>query len=695
MNFYSQNIHRTWYNFLLSPYFLGTLIGVIFFGLIESFETLDPTSLDYFAVSKNNCRDSYTYFLGWQFFRFEPWNFPIGAMKSYLYPEGTSIVFTDSIPILAFIFKLISPMLPDIFQYYGIWSLLCYILQGIFAALLLKKLTNNNFIVLLGATFFVLSPAMWFRDLWHLQPTTLHHSALKAHWLILAAWYLYFKEDNLKHRIKWIILLVLSVMIHLYLSFMVIGMWGIYILKVFHLKYKNSEESKFLILKENLGYVFVSIIIITLVMWQLGYFLIDTKFAEIGSFEIYSTNLNSLFNPTPLNDTLLPKLPMVWHQYEGFNYIGLGMILILVLAIYQIIKYRGFPSQKLDKYLILLCLLFSFFALSKRIYFNQYTLLHIGYRESTYFFTLLFLIPFYKELKRKKFFLYLLIGSLLSFLLTSSDFLFGIYMNILTSFRSNGRMFWVINYLLTLGSITVLIRFNSVKKVISILIFALIIQVIDLHSIFLPNTDVPSSKTSLKSHSWQKLGEHYKKLYLIPLLPRTNDHFLNLGLLATSNRMSLNYAFLARYDHKKRDSYYKKLSRNLRDGRLSEDTLYVFDKEHILNNNLLKTDSKIGILDNFLIIAPKFRKSIPDLQKIKNPFTLIDDPKLYSLNKVIQTFKKGYTILLVVKDPGNSDLPQDFQTSMFLKGSHLSKLDYRDSYAAIIDDGNLISEKTK
>ena len=51
--------------------------------------------------------DLSTYQIGWEFFRNDSWRFPLGLNPNYGLDFGTSIVYTDSIPILAFIFKLL------------------------------------------------------------------------------------------------------------------------------------------------------------------------------------------------------------------------------------------------------------------------------------------------------------------------------------------------------------------------------------------------------------------------------------------------------------------------------------------------------------------------------------------------------------------------------------------------------------
>lgn len=52
--------------------------------------------------------------------------------------QPVSIVYTDSIPLFALLFKILSPLLPANFQYFGLFELLSYALMGGFGALFVR-----------------------------------------------------------------------------------------------------------------------------------------------------------------------------------------------------------------------------------------------------------------------------------------------------------------------------------------------------------------------------------------------------------------------------------------------------------------------------------------------------------------------------------------------------------------------------
>ena len=95
------------------------------------------------------------------------------------WPYGCAVTYTDSIPLFAILFRFISAWLPASFQYFGWYALLCYVLQGASAALLLSLFSESLPAVLAGTALFVFSPVMLER--------TFRHTALTAHFLLLLA----------------------------------------------------------------------------------------------------------------------------------------------------------------------------------------------------------------------------------------------------------------------------------------------------------------------------------------------------------------------------------------------------------------------------------------------------------------------------------------------------------------------------
>ena len=130
--------------------------GVFFWRF--GFEVLDPTNISWLMSHE----DLAQHYIGWLFFRNEPWNFPVGKISGFMYPIGTNIVLTDSNALLSIPLKFFSFLLPSEFQFIGIWFLLCYCLQGLLGYLLMTTITRNPSLKVLGSVFFFLSPALLF-----------------------------------------------------------------------------------------------------------------------------------------------------------------------------------------------------------------------------------------------------------------------------------------------------------------------------------------------------------------------------------------------------------------------------------------------------------------------------------------------------------------------------------------------------
>jgi hypothetical protein len=168
------------------------LFGVLIYGYLFGYATLNPANVAWMMQG-----DPAQHYLGWQFFRCEPWQWPLGRINSYGYPAGTTIVFSDAIPLLALAFKPFNALLGSEFQYFGLWILSCYLLTGLFAQRLMGWFTPHPWLRMLGACLFILSPPMLMRGY--------GHEALMAHWLLLAAMHGFLAAWSPR---KWLLLLV-------------------------------------------------------------------------------------------------------------------------------------------------------------------------------------------------------------------------------------------------------------------------------------------------------------------------------------------------------------------------------------------------------------------------------------------------------------------------------------------------------
>ena len=215
----------------------GALLGALIFLLLYGVRVLDPTSVDW--ILNNPSPDPAQHYLGWELFRRSPVHLPyIGANYNAVYPFRTSVLFTDSLPLAALLFKLLGGILPTRFQYFGWWGLFCYMMQGGLAQAVIARIagvqptfgrgdkskaaiaiimspgqTAKLWGSVLGAGVLVLFPALTMR--------TFAHEALAGTWLVLLALYLWLRSDELMSAtlracLLWGLMGLLCAGIHLY-----------------------------------------------------------------------------------------------------------------------------------------------------------------------------------------------------------------------------------------------------------------------------------------------------------------------------------------------------------------------------------------------------------------------------------------------------------------------------------------------
>jgi hypothetical protein len=162
--------------------------------------------------------DPVQYWIGWTFFRAAPWSWPPGLNRDWGLEIGSSVFYADSIPLLAFLFKALRPLV-EVPQYWGIWLFACGALQAVMAWKLVGLFTQHPLPRLAAALLFALSPAMLGR--------LGGHFALGAHFLLLAALHLCLTRASPAARLaQWMALILAASLIHAYLLPMVAGFWA-------------------------------------------------------------------------------------------------------------------------------------------------------------------------------------------------------------------------------------------------------------------------------------------------------------------------------------------------------------------------------------------------------------------------------------------------------------------------------------
>lgn len=497
-------------NFYIS-FLIITVISFLVFNVKFSFRILDPSNVNWM-----NSGDLIQNYLGWYTYQTSQLTFPLGVHYTMNFPMGTSVGYTDSLPLFAFMFKYI---LPSGYQYFGFWLIICNFLQAWMSLLIIRVFNRNLLLTIISSLFIYLFPVFLHRYL---------HMNLECHWLILISLYLYIAKLNLNFKLKlFSFILIISAWIHPYISFLLAIFYSFFLFQEFinsNLKIKNTLKH-FII---TISSVFLSFFII-------GYFHIDgSADYEYGSF---SANILSFFNPTSEEfSNILKVIPINTSKYESFNYLGFGLIIL-------------FSS-------LLITNKFSFYFLKSKK--------NIGFLLSILVAILISLSPHISFGEKKLF----------SLPLTNDIY------NILSIFRSNGRFLWPVTYLLAILSLYSFLKldFSKIKKLF-ILSLLLIIQIYDINYL-IKNSYSFDSKPNYDNELYSVLNSFLtaKRNIIIGYPTGSEKNYHTIEYLCAQKRCQTNVGYLARNDLKAETKFSEIIYKELEKSQLQENYIYYFDK---------------------------------------------------------------------------------------------------------------------
>ena len=545
--------------------FIPLLFGSVFFYLIVGFGPLNPENLSWIFGRF----DPPQHYLGWVFYRYSPWSFPIGLNPNFGMDISSSIVYTDSIPIMAIFFKLLSPILPQVFQYFGIWLLLCFLLQAWFAWKIISLISSHFWVIFFGTGLLFFSPPMF----WRLYTPSGTHAALVAHFFILAALFLLLRKSQKRRIFYSTTLLSIAVLTHFYL-FAIVGLLWLTDLLDRSISQKTLTGRK----------AFYEIVMVTSVVlvcaYQAGYFVISGSSAAYWGYGFFKLNVLGPLDPSGWS-YLLPNIPIPTSWGEGFNYLGLGAIFVIAIACALLILFLK-PNSKLlaqksnvfqlfiDHRFLCVCLIC--------LYLNAITN-NIGVGMRVFNFDL----P-------------LFLNSPLHVL------------------RSSARMWWPIHYCLIIFAIYLVCKVSSTRIAITLLAGALVLQVIDTNRGWsTTRKDLARDMSAeiyapdLKSPFWKSAAVHYKKLIRIPAMSLSTK-WIQFAWLASEYGMKTNSVFFARVDGRKVAKANQDLKAVIMKGEYDINSLYVFEDRFLIPIMATRgINDIVAKIDGFLILAPGWK----------------------------------------------------------------------------------------
>lgn len=535
---------------------IPVLLGIVAFYVVVGPRVLNPINIAWLEGG-----DPATHYLGWLFFRNADWAFPLGLNPNYGLELGNAIVFSDSNPLFAILFKLFSPVLPEPFQYFGIWIFVCFILQAWFSWKLIGLVSDSNAIRLLGAGFFVFSPAMIWRLHWNIG-----HLSLVGHFLVVAALYLVFRPKSEKRLLAWGCLLVVAALVHAYFLGMVMLLWLADLVG----RITKGDQT----IHQALSELGVLAPVIGLVCWQAGYFSVG-RGAIASGYGRYRMNLLSPIDPGKADYGLWSSIMMNLSgdegHHEGFNFLGIGVIALLFFTIPVLIRGKVNLVAAVCKKPFLLILLggFALFALSNKVGIGPYNFEY----------------------------------SLPELMLSGANI-----------FRASGRMFWPCFYALLYVAIFLIVRGNGRRTAIFLMALAIILQVVDTSTAWRKirhklMVDAHSEwSTPLKDQFWGHAAVKYRKVRWIQP-GNAGDHWKTFAAYAGKYNLASDVAYVSRISESALSDAHGKAAIALHSGQFDPDTLYILDEES-LSQAVLNVNSDTDLLtqiDGYNVLAPGWK----------------------------------------------------------------------------------------
>jgi hypothetical protein len=530
-------------------------IGSTFFSFIFGLKPLNPANVNWLYFGLNS--DPIQHYYGWLFFKDSQWGIPIGENLRYGDSQASSIVYSDSIPLLAIAFKLLTINISSEFQYFGIWILLCFILQSFFTIRIAQLFTLNVGTGLVFAGLMVFSPVLF----WRLQV----HFALSAHFVLIAAIYLILKSYHRKsdELWNWALLLCVSALIHPYLFGMLLILWMGVLLDLFRMKFVR---------RSTITFKFASTLFFLIITCQViaGYDFSDSNSMQGTSVEFGVYRWNPAAVVVPYGKSLFfSKLIRQEGNFDSYTYLGAGIFFLSAIYLFGKCwrKVRLMQIISNNRFLALSNAALISFALS-----NQ---LAIG--------NLRFQYPLPE-----------------------------IFIKVFSIFSASARFVWPVMYTYILViTISILINFRR-KTAFILLSLGFLIQVVDSFPLIsnlnqFANSNVKVENAMLNNSEIETMIQqlNYEKLVVLPSGERVNFGFPELTLLAYKNRLSTNSVYLSRVNKARYTETRTELENQLQTGNLDPKSIYVLTSNQLtMYNKVIPRTSRIIEAGNYIFIFP-------------------------------------------------------------------------------------------
>jgi hypothetical protein len=429
---------------------------------------------------------------GAYYFAQAPWQLPLFQVNNLDWPGGCNVIYTDCIPACAILLKLANLIHPVLFNYFGVWVALCFVLNPVFFCWLLHELRAHDiWAQLAGAVFASCVPALLFRH---------GHAALCGHFLILAALAFYARGCRVAQTRKIVAaysgLALFTLLVSVYLLAMVFAVYGAFLLQ--------RCLDRRLAWRDGAGYLAASLALCLAAMFFCGHLSLTHGLpAPASGFGDFSMNLVSPFWPWQTALAFGGNIDATGGQYEGYNYLGAGVLALLVLHL--CVSWRELPGlARRHQALLGVFGLLTLAALSCKIYFSH---------------ELIF------------------------------QYQFAPLNHLMGNFRASGRFFWPVGYGVLVTVIVLTARKFSRPTAGLLLAGCAMLQAYDVH-VFprLGAVPLPEYARPEKIAFWEDIFSHYPRVEIYPQWDISTNGAFNtfIQYVASLKNIPINSAHLAR-----------------------------------------------------------------------------------------------------------------------------------------------------
>lgn len=506
------------------PYGVAALVGALSAGVLLGSDAVNPRRTDWLLHG-----DAATHLLGWLFLRnAPPAEAARGVAGDYLFPVGVSVALTDSIPLVALPLRALSPLLGRPFQYFGLWLVLAFALQGAAGVRLLGAAGVSPPWRALGAVLFVLFPPL----AWRLAAPDLGHASLCMHAPLLLglAWALEEGPPPPLRHARWCALTLATAAVHVYLAAMVTLLY--------------AADSGRRAWSARAGAAFVELAPVALsvgataaVLAWLGV-LVGARGGP-GGYGFYVASLDALVESRGFS-AWVPALRVEAAQTEGYGYLGLGASLVVLAALAARAFDPRTPSAPSRwRFVALVSCAFALFALSSSVRLGSAVVLDAGALSR----------PFEPALR---------------------------------ALRATGRFVWVPLYALLAWAVREVASRGRGRALLALCAAAQAAEMLPAFARWEP----PAPRAWRASHpAWRASAGRYRHLSVLPArfvntacrspaMPWPS--FVGFGLLAAENRWTFNGGYSGRPPREAIERYCAAALASARRGERRDDTVYVF-----------------------------------------------------------------------------------------------------------------------